>query len=92
LAIASKAWLDGLPADIREQFLTIFKEETENAIKRAAQINLEAKQKIIASGVEVRVLTNEQRQLWEDAMQPVWDKYSDEIGQDVIDAAIAAGQ
>jgi C4-dicarboxylate-binding protein DctP len=92
LAIASKAWLDGLPADIREQFLTIFKEETENANKRATQINLEAKQKIIASGVEVRVLTNEQRQLWEDAMQPVWDKYSDEIGQDVIDAAIAAGQ
>ncbi len=92
LAIVSKAWLDSLPADVREQFLTIFKEESDNANKKSTNINLEAKKNMINSGVEIRELTKSQRQVWEEAMKPVWVKYADEIGQDVIDAAIAAGQ
>jgi C4-dicarboxylate-binding protein DctP len=36
----------------------------------------------------VRTLTPEQRKAWAEAMRPVWDRFSGEIGQDVIEAAL----
>ena len=91
LAVTSKEWLDSLPADVRSQFLTIFKEETQNANDRATAINEENKQKIIASNGVVRQLTPEQRAQWISVMKPVWTKFEKDIGKDVIDAAVAAG-
>jgi C4-dicarboxylate-binding protein DctP len=38
----------------------------------------------------VRTLTPEQRKAWVDAMKPVWKKFENEIGADVIQAAVAA--
>ncbi len=63
---------------------------TNDANARSSAINEANKQKIIESGVEVRSLTPEQRQQWVDVMKPVWGKFADDIGQDVIDAAVAA--
>jgi len=83
LAVTSKEWLD--------RFLTIFKEETQNANDRATAINEENKQKIIASNGVVRQLTPEQRAQWISVMKPVWTKFEKDIGKDVIDAAVAAG-
>ena len=91
LAVTSKDWLDSLPKDVRDQFVTIFKEETANANARATAINEENKQKIIQSGGIVRTLTDAQRQEWINIMKPVWDEFKDDIGQDYIDAAVAAG-
>ena len=91
LAVTSKDWLDSLPKDVRDQFVTIFKEETANANARATAINEENKQKIIQSGGIVRTLTDSQRQEWINIMKPVWDEFKDDIGQDYIDAAVAAG-
>ena len=91
LAVTSKEWLDSLPADVRSQFLTIFKEETQNANDRATAINEENKQKIIAANGVVRQLTPEQRAQWISVMKPVWTKFEKDIGKDVIDAAVAAG-
>lgn len=92
LAVTSKEWLDSLPADEREQFLTIFKEETANANSRATKINEDNKQKIIEAGGVVRQLTAEQRAEWTNIMKPVWSKFEKDIGKDVIAAAVAAGQ
>ena len=92
LAVTSKDWLDSLPADVRQQFLTIFKEETVKANARATKINEENKQKIIAAGGEVRQLTSAQRDAWVNVMRPVWDKFTKDVGQDTIDAAVAAGK
>ncbi|MBZ8132871.1 DctP family TRAP transporter solute-binding subunit [Afifella sp. IM 167] len=91
LAVTSTEWLDGLDPDVREQFLSIFKEVSDEYNARAEEINEEAKQKIITAGGTVRELTPEQRQAWVDAMKPVWDQFRDDVGQDVIDAAVAAG-
>ena len=52
----------------------------------------EARQQIEAAGVEIRQLTPEQRQMWIDAMKPVWDEFADEIGQENLDAAMASNQ
>ncbi len=91
LAVTSKEWLDSLDADVRDEFLTIFNEEVIAANAKSADLNEAAKQNMIAAGGAVNVLTAEQRQVWVDVMSPVWDQFADDIGQDVIDAAVAAG-
>ncbi|AEV39434.1 TRAP dicarboxylate transporter, DctP subunit [Pseudovibrio sp. FO-BEG1] len=90
LAVTSQEWLDSLDPEVRDQFITIFTEVTNDANARSSAINEANKQKIIEAGVEVRTLTPEQRQQWVDVMKPVWGKFADDIGQDVIDAAVAA--
>lgn len=92
LAVTSKEWLDSLPADVRTQFLTIFKEETQAANAKATAINAKSKDEIIKAGGNVRTLSPEQRQVWVDTMKPVWAKFADDIGQDVIDAAVASNK
>lgn len=90
LAITSTEWLDSLPQDVREQFVTIFAEEVKKANAKAEAINEEAKQGIIAAGGTIRQLTPEERQEWVETMRPVWDKFEDDIGKDVIAAAVNA--
>lgn len=89
LVVTSVDWLDSLPEDVRDQFLTILKEVTETRNAESTKVNEEAKQAIIAAGGVVRTLTPEQRQEWVDAMKPVWEKFKDDVGQDMIDAAQA---
>lgn len=92
LAVTSEEWLNSLPNDVRTQFVSIFKEETNKANAEATAINAKSKAEIIKAGGIVRELTPAQRQIWVDTMKPVWAKFADDIGQDVIDAAVAAGQ
>jgi len=92
LAVTSKEWLDSLDADVRETFLTIFNEEVIAANAKATDLNEVAKQNMIDAGGVVVTLTAEQRQVWVDVMKPVWAQFADGIGQDVIDAAVAAGK
>ena len=49
-------------------------------------VNQANRQAIIDAGAEVRTLTAEERQAWVDAMKPVWEQFSDDVGQDMIDA------
>ncbi|WP_068312948.1 DctP family TRAP transporter solute-binding subunit [Polycladidibacter hongkongensis] len=90
LAVTSQEWLDSLEPSVRDQFLQIFNEVSAEYNDRSTAINEENKQKIIAAGSVVRELTPEQRQEWVDTMKPVWGKFADDIGQDFIDAAVAA--
>ena len=90
LAITSTEWLDSLPQDVREQFVTIFGEEVQKANAQATAINEKAKEGIIAAGGEIRQLTPEERQVWVETMKPVWEEFEDDIGKSVIDAAVAA--
>ena len=89
LVVTSVDWLDSLDADVREQFLTILEEVTQTRNSESARVNQEAKQAIIDAGGVVRELTPEQRQAWVEAMKPVWEQFSDDVGQDKIDAAQA---
>ena len=89
LVVTNIDWLNGLDADVREQFLTILGEVTQTRNSESTRVNQEAKQAIIDAGGEVRQLTPEQRAKWVEAMKPVWDQFKDDVGQDNIDAAQA---
>ncbi|MBU3260266.1 DctP family TRAP transporter solute-binding subunit [Roseovarius sp. PS-C2] len=89
LVVTNIDWLEGLDAEVREQFLTILGEVTEARNSESAKVNQEAKQAVIDAGGEVRQLTDEQRTMWVDAMKPVWDQFKDDVGQENIDAAQA---
>jgi C4-dicarboxylate-binding protein DctP len=90
LVVTSTEFWDGLPDDVRSQLEQIFAEVTAESNSQSNQLNLEAREEIVAAGVEIRQLTPEQRQKWVDAMKPVWEEFAEEIGQENIDAAMAA--
>ena len=91
LVVTSTDFLDSLDPAVRDQMMTILAEVTEERNAAVGQIDQEARQAVLDAGGVIRELTPEQRQAWVDAMKPVWAKFADGIGQDVIDAAVAVG-
>ena len=89
LLVTSVDFWDNLPDDVREQLRTIVDEVTETRNSESAKVNGEAKQAIIDAGGTVRQLDADQRQAWVDAMKPVWAEFTEDVGQENIDAAQA---
>jgi len=87
LVVTSTEWLDGLEPAVRDQFLTILDEVTTLRNAEAFAVNEQAKQAIIDAGGIVRTLTPEQRQVWVDAMKPVWAQFEADVGAENIAAA-----
>jgi len=87
LVVTSVDWVDGLPADVRDQFTTILREVTEVRNAESTSVNEEARKAILAAGGMIRELTPEQRQAWVDAMKPVWSQFEGDVGADNIAAA-----
>jgi C4-dicarboxylate-binding protein DctP len=66
-------------------------EATAVANAKAVILAQQDRKKIVDSGLsQVISLTPDQRAQWVAAMNPVWEKFADQIGQDLIDAAQAA--
>lgn len=89
MVVASVDWLDGLEPAVRDQFLSILREVTELRNSESTRVNEEAKQAVIDAGGVVRVLTDEQRAVWVDAMKPVWEQFQEDVGEENIAAAQA---
>ena len=89
LVVASVDWLDSLDAEVRDQFLTILEEVTNERNAAVGKVDKEARQAVLDAGGTIRELTPEQRAAWVEAMKPVWDKFAEEVGQENIDAAQA---
>lgn len=90
LLVTSTEWLNGLDADIRDQFVAIVDDVTMKANGQVAAKEAENRANIIAAGGVVRELNAEQRKAWIDTMKPVWTKFEADIGKDLIDAAVSA--
>lgn len=90
LLVTSTEWWDGLAADVREQFIGILGEVTENRNRESYKVDQRNKQRIIESGGIVRTLNSNQRQMWVNRLKPVWGKFKDDIGSEIISAAEAA--
>jgi C4-dicarboxylate-binding protein DctP len=59
----------------------------------AQQLNQDQRQKVVDSGrTEILQLSKDELAEWRKAMKPVWDEFADQIGQDIIDAALAANE
>ncbi len=92
VAVNPDFWLS-LPDDIRAELESIVQEVSVWANEQSASINLASKEQIVASGrTEVAQLTAAERLVWQQAMRPVWEKFSDIIGADLIAVAEAHGQ
>lgn len=88
LVVTSTDWWEGLDAQIKDQFSQILVEVTVERNADSTAVNEENKQAVIAAGSEVRTLTDEQRTAWVEALKPVWEKFQDDIGTEIIDAAV----
>ena len=93
MVITNTKFWNGLPSDVRSELESILNEVTVEVNKQADDLNEEAKQAILDAGTtEILYLTPEQREMWREAMKPVWKKFEGEIGADLIKAAEAANQ
>lgn len=89
MVVTSKKFMDSLDADQQKVVRESLKEAIALGNKLSAEKAEGDKQKIIDSGVsKVHSITDEQRQLWVEAMKPVWKKFEGDIGAEVIEAAV----
>lgn len=78
LVAVNANWWQGLPEDQREQLATIMEEVTAERNAEVIKIEEASRQRLLDTGAEIREFTDEQRQVWVDAMKPVWEKFSDD--------------
>jgi C4-dicarboxylate-binding protein DctP len=93
LVVTNAKFWDGLPDDIRSELDKALAEATAHANGIAREKAESDRQKVIDSGVtEILTLTKDELKAWRKAMKPVWQKFEDDIGKDVIDAALASNK
>ena len=90
MLVTSLEFWESLDETDRNDLARILGEVTDERNAIATRINMDNRRQIEAEGVEIRTLTSEQRERWVEAMQPVWDKFSEDIGADIIEAALSA--
>jgi C4-dicarboxylate-binding protein DctP len=90
LVVTSTEWWDGLDPAVRDQLKKIMDEVSATRNAMSTEINTQNRAKILEAGGTIRELSAEERQKWVDVMKPVWDKFKDDIGQDLIDSALSA--
>ncbi|MGR6429471.1 DctP family TRAP transporter solute-binding subunit [Rhizobium sp. PAMB 3174] len=90
LVVTSKDWLDGLEPDVRDQFMKILDEVTDEFNNSIAGKEKTCKEDMIKAGATVRELSPEQRKEWVATMKPVWDQFEGDVGKDMIEAAVAS--
>jgi C4-dicarboxylate-binding protein DctP len=92
VAVNAPFWR-GLPDDLRTGLEAALAEVTQWGNARSEEINVEDKQRVVASGrTQITVLTPAQLEAWQAAMRPVWDEFRDSIGSELVDAALAAAR
>lgn len=93
MVITNTKFWTGLPDDVRTELEAILAEVSVEVNKLAESLNQEDKKRILDAGTtEIVNLTPEQRELWREAMRPVWKKFEGEIGADLIKAAERANE
>ena len=92
LVMTSVSFWRSLPVEDRMQLQNIVFEVTLKVNQRATVAAQDARRQLEALGVTIRVPTEEQRAAWVAAMQPIWDEYVDDIGPELMRAAIAANR
>jgi C4-dicarboxylate-binding protein DctP len=89
---STEFWMD-LPDDIRAEVKKALDEAIKFGNDVSAQKATEDRQKIAESNrSEILILTDAERELWVEAMKPVWKQFEDKIGKDKIEAAVASNK
>lgn len=91
VVLMNKSFFDGLPKDLQDIVKTAMKEATEYERQLSEQSAKDSLDKLKKS-VNVYEITPQERQLYVQAMKPVWDKYEPIMGKDLFEAAQKANQ
>src|SRR5271166_6362350 len=84
--VTNKKFWDGLPADLKEPLARAVKESTDFFNETAAKDNVDALEKIKASGkVQVHVLTDAEKKAWVAKLMPVHKEMQSRFGKDFIE-------
>lgn len=90
VAVNPQFW-QSLPDDVRTGLEEVMAEVTAWGNARSEDINQQARANIAESGRSDLVeLSPQELAAWQQAMRPVWDQFADDIGPDLIEAAIAS--
>jgi len=93
LVVTSAEFWKGLDADTQKVLKGAMDEAIAHGNKIAAEKVSSDRKRVEDSGrSKVLDLTDAERAKWIEAMKPVWAKFADEIGQDLIDAAVASNK
>ena len=79
ILVVSNTWWKSLPNDISSDLLRIVQQVSEEQNSRVFTINENARQAILDQGGVVRPLSEERRQEWAEAFEPVWRKYAEDV-------------
>jgi len=93
MVVTNAKWWDSLPADVKKGLAESMAEATAYGNKLANDINEGDKKKIADAGkAKIQKLTKEDTAAWRKAMEPVWKKFEDDIGRDLIDGALKSNK
>ncbi|MBF0674492.1 TRAP transporter substrate-binding protein [Pseudomonas sp.] len=93
MVITNTKFWNGLPENIRTELSDVMADVSVEVNKQADELNRAARADILKAGTsQIIELTAEQRNEWREAMKPVWKKFENEIGKELIEAAVASNQ
>lgn len=93
LVVTSAEFWMGLDKGLRTELQQALKESIAYGNAIAAEKDGSDRQLILDSGrTEIVTLTAAERQLWVEAMKPVWKQFEEQIGADLIEAAVASNK
>ena len=93
MVIVNTDFWNKLPKDIQTGLTEVLDKVTTEVNKLALEDNQRDKKRILdAKTTEIIELTKEQRDQWKKAMSPVWKQFENQIGKDLIEAAIKSNQ
>ncbi|WP_417811807.1 TRAP transporter substrate-binding protein [Thalassospira alkalitolerans] len=82
---ANKAWWDSLDDDVRPEIEAALEVATDWNMSQASSLNDGDLEFMAGEGVKIHDLTAEQRAVWVEAMQPVWQELgTDLLGEEVM--------
>lgn len=88
--LISKTFWDGLSDAEKEIVMKAADEARDHQRELNQEEEQEAYNTMQAQGMTITELTDEQKQAFQDAMQPIYQKYAPEIGEDIVNKVLEA--
>lgn len=90
ILLANNDFFNSLPDDLQTLVMEASEEFRDKQRELAQEQDVEFMEQLEAEGMQINDLTAEQRDEFRQAAQPVYEKYEEQIGKDLIDRALSA--
>ena len=84
MALTSKAWLDKLPADLRDVVVKGGRQFVLAQRKMIAAAENKQLEELKTKGMKVNTLTPAQKDMFVKATRPVYDQFKDQLGEEIV--------